>query len=103
MVRRTLFLTLAAVAATVATTGPAVAQRGDRGGFGSQLDNGRDDRREVSLSSVLRDLRSQFGGRHLDARKAGDRYVIAWITEDGRRLTIEVDSATGRTISVRGG
>lgn len=102
MVRRTLITLLAALAATVVTVGPAVAQRGDRGGFGSQWDNSQEDKRKP-LGSVLRDLRSQYGGRHLDAQDAGSRYIISWITEDGRRLTIEVDASSGRTISVRGG
>jgi hypothetical protein len=101
MVRRTHIALLAALAATLVAMGPADAQRGNRGGFGDQWDNGQDDRREVPLSSVLRDLRMQYGGRHLDAQKAGSRYIIAWITEDGRRLTIEVDAGSGRVISVR--
>jgi hypothetical protein len=101
MVRRTHIALLAALAATFVAMGPADAQRGNRGGFGDQWDNGQDDRREVPLSSVLRDLRMQYGGRHLDAQKAGSRYIIAWITEDGRRLTIEVDAGSGRVISVR--
>jgi hypothetical protein len=84
-------------------TGAADAQRGNRGGFGSQFDNGQEDRREVDLSSVLRELRMQYGGRHLDAQRAGDRYIIPWITEDGRRMTFEVDVRTGRVISRRGG
>jgi hypothetical protein len=58
--------------------------------------------REVPLSDILRDLRGQYGGQHLDAQKVGGRYRISWITGDGRRLVIEVDAATGRTISVRG-
>lgn len=64
----------------------------------------RNDRREreVPLSSILRDLRGKYGGQHLDAQKMGDTYRISWITGDGRRLVIEVDAATGRTISVRG-
>jgi hypothetical protein len=100
MVRRTLITLLAALAATsTLATGPAAAQRG---GFGSQWDNGQEDKRK-QLGSVLRDLRSQYGGRHLDAQDAGSRYIISWITEDGRRLTIVVDASTGRTISVRGG
>lgn len=105
MVRRTHISLLAALAATLVATGPADAQRGgrDRGGFGSQFDNGQEDRREVDLSSVLRELRMQYGGRHLDAQRAGDRYIIPWITEDGRRMTFEVDVRTGRVISRRGG
>ncbi|MBI1360917.1 MAG: hypothetical protein GC155_11620 [Alphaproteobacteria bacterium] len=72
--------------------------RGDRG----QGDQQRAQQREVSLSEILRRLQSQYGGQHLDARREGDRYVISWITGEGRRLVIEVDAATGRTISVRG-
>lgn len=101
MKRRSLIALFAALAAAVVTAGPAAAQRGGRGGLDSQWDNGQE--REVPLGSVLRDLRSQYGGRHLDAQKAGSRYIISWITEDGRRLTIEVDASSGRTISVRGG
>jgi uncharacterized membrane protein YkoI len=98
MVRRTHIALLAALAATLVASGPAVAQRGS---FDQKWDNNQEDRREVPLSSVLRDLRMQYGGRHLDAQKAGGRYIIAWITEDGRRLTIEVDAATGRVLSTR--
>jgi len=121
MVRRTLITILAMLAATGVAVGPASAQRsdhgkfqrgddrnifefqrGDRGGLGSQWAPQEDrEQREVPLSSVLRDLRAQFGGKHLDAQKVGNRYVIAWITGDGRRLTIEVDAATGRIISTR--
>jgi hypothetical protein len=100
MVRRTYLSLLTALAATLMATGAADAQRG-RGGFDSQWDNGQENRQEVPLSSVLRDLRMQFGGRHLDAQKSGGRYIIAWVTEDGRRMTIEVDAASGRVISAR--
>lgn len=99
MVRRTHIALLAALAATLVTAGPAAAQRGRD--FGNSFDNSQEDRREVPLSSVLRDLRMQFGGRHLDAQKAGNRYIIAWITDDGRRMTIEVDAQSGRVISAR--
>ncbi|MDZ4761684.1 MAG: hypothetical protein SGJ21_11480 [Alphaproteobacteria bacterium] len=66
----------------------------DRGGFERQD--------EVPLSSILRDLRMRYGGQHLDTQQMGGRYVISWITEDGRRLVIEVDASSGRTLSVRG-
>ena len=104
MVRRihlSLLAALAALAATFVTMGPADAQRGGRGDFRSDFDNGQEDQREVPLSSVLRELRSRYGGRHLDAQKAGSRYIIAWITEDGRRMTIEVDARSGRILSAR--
>jgi hypothetical protein len=110
MLRRTLISGLLALL----TVSPAFAQRGgdnDRGrdfqGRGlpsSQWDQPREDRapqREVSLSSVLRDLKGRYGGQHLDAQKVGNRYIISWITDDGRRLTIEVDAATGRILSTR--
>lgn len=110
MVRRFIFSVLVALALAA----PVVADPFQQGFPGSQWapPEGRGDRdrdqdrerqvREVPLSSILRDLRSQYGGQHLDAQKIGDRYRISWITEDGRRLTIEVDASTGRTLSVRG-
>ncbi|HOZ25991.1 MAG TPA: hypothetical protein PLH23_00180 [Hyphomonadaceae bacterium] len=105
MFRRLLIPALAAL--LIAT--PAVAQRGNhfqRGdGFpSSQWDQSRGDRepqREVSLNSVQRQLQSRYGGQMLDAQKAGDRYIISWITKDGRRLTIEVDATNGRVLSTR--
>jgi len=106
MVRRTLITALAALAITGVTVGSASAQRGNPfqrgGGLDSQwADPERDKQHKVSLSDVLRNLRAQYGGRHLDAQEIGNRYVISWITQDGRRLTIEVDAATGRIISTR--
>lgn len=53
------------------------------------------DTREKSLSEILRMLKSQFSGRHLDARRMGDYYLVSWITEDGRRLTLRVNAITG--------
>ena len=99
MLRRILFLSLAAIAATGVAVLPASAQRA-RDPFSSQW-NDEQQQRDVPLNSVIRDLKRQYGGQHLDAQKVGNRYVIAWITEEGKRLTIEVDAATGRTISVR--
>ncbi|MEQ1779941.1 MAG: hypothetical protein ABMA14_01175 [Hyphomonadaceae bacterium] len=104
MFRRTLFPLIAAalVAGLVAglVASPASAQRGQRGDSPFQTwDQPREERgqqREVSLSDVLRDLRSRYGGQHLDARKVGDYYIIAWMTTDGRRLNIRVNAATGR-------
>lgn len=100
MFRRSLILAIAAIAVTSVAALPASAQRGRD--LGSQWNETQEEpRRDVPLSSVIRDLRRQYGGQHLDASKVGDRYVIAWVTEEGRRLTIEVDAATGRIISVR--
>jgi hypothetical protein len=107
MFRRTLIPVLAAVLMTSAAITPAHAQRGrDRGHEmdnpfqrGDQWDRPRDERmqqRDVPLGEVLRDLRSKYGGQHLDARKAGGHYIIAWMTEDGRRLNIRVNASTGR-------
>ncbi len=108
MLRRAVILSLAALAATSATVTPAFAQRGrdrDQSFPGSNWNprEGEEDQqeREVSLSSVIRELRMRYGGQHLDAQKQGGRYVIAWITGDGQRLTIEVDASNGRIISIR--
>lgn len=103
MYRRAFLSLIAAALVAGAAATPALAQRG-RGGGGndspfSQWDRPREDRqpqREVSLSDVLRDLRSRYGGQHLDARRVGDYYIIAWMTSDGRRLNIRVNAATGR-------
>jgi hypothetical protein len=107
MLRRTLIPLMAAVLMASAGISPAYAQRGrDRDQpfdnpfqRGDTWDRPRDDRglqREVSLSDVLRDLRSKYGGQHLDARKSGAYYMIAWMTEDGRRLNLRVNASTGR-------
>jgi hypothetical protein len=102
MFRRSLLLAIAAIAATSVAASPASAQRGrDLQSQWAGEESQEQQRREVPLSSVLRDLRRQYGGQHLDASKQGARYVIAWITEEGKRLTIEVDVATGRVLSVR--
>lgn len=107
MLRRTLIPLMAAVLMASAAISPAHAQRGrDRDQpFGNPFQRGdswdrpRDEnapQREVSLSDVLRDLRGKYGGQHLDARKAGGYYIIAWMTEDGRRLNLRVNASTGR-------
>ena len=107
MLRRTLIPLMAAVLMASAAISPAHAQRGrDRDQpFGNPFQRGdswdrpRDQntpQREVSLSDVLRDLRSKYGGQHLDARKAGGYYMISWMTEDGRRLNLRVNASTGR-------
>jgi hypothetical protein len=102
---------IAIVVATGLATTPASAQRGRDRDFGlenpfqrgesnsSQWDRPREERapqREVSLSDVLRDLRSKYGGQHLDARRTGNSYIIAWMTNDGRRLNLRVNVFTGR-------
>jgi hypothetical protein len=103
MLRRTLIPLMAALLMAGTVIAPADAQRGrDRDNpfqRGDQWDRPRDERmpqREVSLGDVLRDLRSKYGGQHLDARKSGGYYIIAWMTEDGRRLNIRVNASTGR-------
>jgi hypothetical protein len=119
MFRRTFLASLALIAA-FASTEPAFAQR-----HGRDRDNGREDRpldnpfqrdprsgwdssqqqeqqREVPLRSILSEIGRQYGGRQLDSTRRGDRWVIGWITQDGRRLTIEADAVTGRILSTRG-
>jgi hypothetical protein len=111
MLRRTLLSALVMLAA-VAAAEPAFAQRHDRDRErGSERFEQRDPRsswdgpqqqREVPLSSIVRDIGRQYGGRLLDSSRRGDTWVIGWITQDGRRLTIEADSASGRILSTRG-
>lgn len=96
MLRRTLISFLAAAV----LAGPAFAQiprsqwapeeqKGDRG-------------REVPFAQIQRELKQEYGGQLLDVSKEGNRYVVSWIDGNGRRLVIEVDAQSGRTISVRG-
>jgi hypothetical protein len=106
MFRRTLIPGLALLAATLVAAEPAFAQRGGGNPFQdprSQWANPEEPRqqREVPLDSILRNLRERYGGRHLDASKNGNRWIIPWITADGKRLTIEVDATNGRIISTR--
>jgi hypothetical protein len=90
---------VAVLALAVSVWGPlAFAQQFPGSAWAPQSERNRD----VPLNEVLRDLRDEHGGQHIDASKRQGRYVISWITEDGRRLVIEVDASNGRTISVRG-
>jgi hypothetical protein len=119
MFRRTFLFSLALIAA-VAAAEPAFAQR-----HGRDRDGGHEDRpvdqqfqrdprsgwdnsqrqeqqqREVPLGSIVRDIGRQYGGRLIDSTRRGDRWIIGWITQDGRKLTIEADAITGRILSTR--
>ncbi len=111
MLKRLIIGPLALVAASLAIAAPAQAQsgwpsieipgqRGD-GLPSSQWDAPRRERapeqeNEKSLSEILRILKGQYGGQHLDARKQGSYYMISWITDDGRRLNLRVNARTGR-------
>lgn len=113
MLKRIAFTPLVLVAAALSISAPAQAQRQtDRAPFempfqrgdgqpSSQWDVPRSERspeqqaQEIPLSEILRRLKSQHGGRHLDARRQGDFYVISWLTDDGKRLTF-TEPATRR-------
>lgn len=119
MLRRT-FLSSLVMLAALAAAEPAFAQRHDRDrdreGRGERsFEFQRDPRsswndgprqeqqqREVPLGSIVRDIARQYGGRQLDSSRRGNTWVIGWITQDGRRLTIEADASTGRILSTRG-
>lgn len=103
MLKRIALTPLVLIGAVLAIAAPAQAQRQhDRAPFelpfqrgdqqSSQWDVPRRERsdeqtREIPLSEILRRLKAQHGGRHLDARRQGDVYIISWLTDDGRRLT----------------
>jgi uncharacterized membrane protein YkoI len=89
--------------AVLALGAPASAQGFPRDNWNGQeqRDEGREREREVPLSSIIRELRMRYGGQYVDAQRDGNRYRISWITEDGRRMTIEVDAQTGRVLSTR--
>lgn len=80
------------------------SQRGrgrDKGGQEEQQQPQQQQQREVPLSNIIREIKSQYGGQLLDSDRNGNRWRIAWIAGDGRRLTIEADAETGRITSVR--
>ncbi|MFN7180872.1 PepSY domain-containing protein [Hyphomonas sp.] len=93
-------------------TGGPVAQLQDQG-WGNQFSPGeaRDARKEgrtVPLSQILKNLKRDYGGYHLNAelysQDAGSAvYEIDWLTEDGRKLKITVNAQTGAVIDRRGG
>lgn len=104
MLKRIALTPLVLIGAVLAIAAPAQAQRQpDRAPFdlpfqrgdrqpSSQWDVPRRERsdeqtREIPLSEILRRLKAQHGGRHLDARRQGDVYIISWLTDDGKRLT----------------
>lgn len=114
MFRRTFLASLALIAAFAAAE-PAFAQRHGRDRDDRPIENpfqrdprsgwdnsqSQEQQREVPLGSILRDIGRQYGGRQLDSSRRGDRWIIGWITQDGRKLTIEADAITGRILSTR--
>jgi len=100
MLRRTLISLLAAAA----LAGPALTASASAQVPRSQwAPEQKDDRgREVPFNQIQRELKQQYGGQLLDVSKDGGRYIVSWIDGNGRRLVIEVDAQSGRTISVRG-
>jgi hypothetical protein len=94
MLRRTLISLFAAAA----LAGPSLAQI-PRSQWAPEAQKGD---REVPFSQIQRDLKQEYGGQLLDVSKDGGRYIVSWIDGSGRRLVIEVDAQSGRTISVRG-
>ncbi len=56
----------------------------------------------VPLSRVLAKIRARYPGKHLDVnviRGPSPRYIVIWLTPDGRRLDIVVDARSGQIIS----
>lgn len=91
--------------------GGPMAQLQDQG-WGNQFSPGqaRDavkEGRTVPLSQILKNLKREHGGYHLNAelysRGGGAVYEIDWLTDDGRKLKITVDAQTGAVIDRRGG
>ena len=114
MLKRIALSPLVLIGAALAVAAPAQAQRQpERAPFelsfqrgdglpSSQWDVPRRERspeqqvQEIPLSEILRRLKAQHGGRHLDARRQGDVYVISWLTEDGKRLTFTEPATRSR-------
>ncbi len=57
-----------------------------------------------SLNNILGNIRSQYPGRLSDVQgPTNGRYLIKWLTPDGRVLLLDVDARSGRIVGVRGG
>jgi hypothetical protein len=86
-----------AVAVTLVTAAPeAVAQpfMNDRGNRGEMQ----------SLDSILGNIRRDHPGQLSDVEgPRNGRYIIKWLTPDGRVLWLETDARTGQVVGVRGG
>lgn len=101
-------LVAALVAGTVAG-GPASAERArwrDRPAHGDFRGGARDERL-IPLEQIVARLRARYSGDMIGSAQliqtsSGPVYLIKWLTDDGRRLDIEVDARTGRILSVSG-
>lgn len=112
MITRTL---IAAAAALTLCAGPALAEHGRRGGGPPDLSEtfspheARDaveQGRHVQLQSILREIEGRWPGRIIGqdlVRGEPSVYVILWLTDDGRRLTIRANAETGAILGVSGG
>lgn len=59
----------------------------------------RSDQGSKIAAQLFRELRSRYGGEHLDIQQAGNEYRVRWRTRDGRVLNVRADARTGRIIS----
>ena len=105
---------LAFVALMALSTVPAQAQPGGRGGppdLGSTLSphEARDavqQGRHVPLRDIIAQIQNRYPGRMLGAeleRGEPSIYVIDWLTEDGRKLTVRANAENGAILGVSGG
>jgi hypothetical protein len=99
---RSIILCIMASAIHAAALAQGAGQRESRPPAGSRWAPEHGPSQRAPLAGIVRDIRMQFGGQMLDAQEFAGRYLISWISGDGRRLEIEADLATGRIISVRG-
>lgn len=104
---------LAALALTAVSAAPASAQPG-RGGppdLGSTFSapEARDavqQGRHVPLRVIVAQIQDRYPGRMLGARLDRGQpsvYVIDWLTDDGRKLTVRANAENGAILGVSGG
>ena len=84
-----LIMFLVAGASLPAEAQPPFGRRGMEGG-------------QVSLDSILANIRARFPGQLSDVQALGPRYRIKWLTPDGRILLIDADARTGAIMGVQG-
>ena len=95
---------LLAISTALAATPMAQAQnRWGESFTPEQAQKQRQEGQVKPLRDILKQLKSRYGGYHLDAnlynRGSGQVYVIDWMSEKGQRMQLTVDAKTGRVLS----
>ncbi|MEM9668831.1 MAG: PepSY domain-containing protein [Pseudomonadota bacterium] len=98
MTRRLALLVLTAAMLTQPVLAQSWAEPGTRIGRDSSENSGN-----MRLQEIINRLKRQYGGRYVTSKPMPSKadikwYRIDWITDDGRKIRLDVDAKTGRVI-----